>query len=121
MDISKALQGAIPSFTMKHQVTSVLFGDYYGTQNGDKIIPSFWGIVFYIRNIILLGLTTKKNVTQVDLVCKLILRQLFLTKLPTTSLRPRRQGRTRVHKLTSYVVIVLLLCILLRLYGDNGE
>ena len=26
-----------------------------------KIISSFWGIVFYIRNIILLGLTTKKT------------------------------------------------------------
>ena len=26
-----------------------------------KIIPSFWGIVFLIRNIILLGSTTKKH------------------------------------------------------------
>ena len=33
-----------------------------------KIISSFWGIVFYIRNIILLGLTTKKNITHMKLV-----------------------------------------------------
>ena len=30
-------------------------------------MSSFWGIVFYIRNIILLGLTTKKNAAQVFL------------------------------------------------------
>ena len=37
-----------------------VFGGYYGTQYS-KIISSFWGIVFYIRNIILLGSTTKKS------------------------------------------------------------
>ena len=34
---------------------------------GDTMVPniesSFWGIVLYIRNIILLGLTTQKNAT----------------------------------------------------------
>ena len=30
-----------------------------------KILSSFWGIVFYIRNRTLLGSTTKKNATQV--------------------------------------------------------
>ena len=31
---------------------------------GNKILSSFWGIVSYRRNIILLGLTTKKTATQ---------------------------------------------------------
>ena len=32
-----------------------------------KIMSSFWGIVFYIRNNISLGLTTKKNTTHMRL------------------------------------------------------
>ena len=35
-----------------------------------KILSSFWGIVSYIRNIILLGSTTKKNTTHLAAGCK---------------------------------------------------
>ena len=41
-----------------------IFG-YYGTPLQSKIVSSFWGIVFYIRNIILLGSTTKKRCSYV--------------------------------------------------------
>ena len=47
---------------------SILFGD---TMVPSKIISSFWGIVFYIRNIILLGLTTKKNTAHMELLFQL--------------------------------------------------
>ena len=40
-------------------MSSILFG------NTSKILSSFWGIVPYVRNIILLGLTTKDNATQI--------------------------------------------------------
>ena len=43
------------------QLSSILFRGYYGTQYRVKIQSSFWGMVFYIRNIIVLGLTTKRR------------------------------------------------------------
>ena len=58
---------AIPAFRATEASESYFFGGYYGTHYRVRLYPPFWGIVFYIRNIILLGSTTKKNATQVSL------------------------------------------------------
>ena len=38
-------------------------GGYYGTQYRVRLYAPFWGIVFYIRNMILLGFDHHKNAT----------------------------------------------------------
>ena len=50
--------------------------------NIDKILSSFWGIVSYIRNMILLGLTTATNPTQLKKQGPLGLRFLERRSLP---------------------------------------
>ena len=45
------------------QMSNILFGDTMVPVKR-KIVFSFWGIVFYMRTIILLGSATKKNNTQ---------------------------------------------------------
>ena len=42
-------------------MSSILLGDTILYPIQSKIISSLWGVVFHIRNIILLGLTTKKT------------------------------------------------------------
>ena len=46
-------------------MSSILLGGYYGTHYRVRLYPPFGGIVLYIRNVILLGLTTRKNATHI--------------------------------------------------------
>ena len=73
-------------FSGRAQVSSILFWGYYGTHYRVKIISSFWGIVFYIRNIILLGSTTKKRLLRCVSGPLVISRRRFRIRSPNGAL-----------------------------------
>ena len=54
-------------------MSSIFIWGYYGTHCRVRLYPPFGGIVLYIRNIILLGSTTKKNTTHYSAQCSTVL------------------------------------------------